>query len=257
MIKNSITFTIQVMDLFESSGNNQLQPLAYRMRPRTLDEYSGQNHIVGEGKLLRRMIQADQLSSLIFYGPPGTGKTTLAEVIARTTKSVFVTMNAVLSGVKVLREEIDKAKERYSLYQRKTILFIDEIHRWNKAQQDALLPWVENGTIILIGATTENPYFEVNSALVSRSRIFQLKPLSNSDLYMIAVAAIKDPERGYGKYRVEIDREDLDHLVKIASGDARSLLNAVELAVETTPSSFPPPEGEKIIISLETAEESI
>ncbi len=245
------------MDLFTSPRNSGQEPLAYRMRPRTLEEYAGQSHIVGNGRLLRRMIQADQLSSLIFYGPPGTGKTTLARVIAHTTKSVFTTMNAVLSGVKTLREEIDKAKERYSLYQQKTILFIDEIHRWNKAQQDALLPWVENGTIILIGATTENPYFEVNSALVSRSRIFQLTTLTKQDLLRIAEAALSDPLRGYGKYHVTFASGALEHLVDIANGDARSLLNAIQLAVETTPEVFPPNEGEKIHISLETAEESI
>ncbi len=245
------------MDLFESSRDSKLEPLAYRMRPATLEEYSGQDHIVGEGRLLRRMIQADQLSSVIFYGPPGTGKTTLARVIAHTTKSVFTTMNAVLSGVKTLREEIEKAKKRYSLHQKKTILFIDEIHRWNKAQQDALLPWVENGTIILIGATTENPYFEVNSALVSRSRIFQLKTLTKEDLLKIAASTLTDPLKGYGKYRVEFEKGALEHLVDIANGDARSLLNAIELAVETTPEIFPPPAGEKIYVSLKTAEESI
>ncbi len=227
------------------------------MRPLNLDEYFGQEHIVGKGRLLRRMIKADQLSSLIFYGPPGTGKTTLARVIAKTTKSVFVTMNAVLSGVKQLREEIDSARDRYSLYRRKTILFVDEIHRWNKSQQDALLPWVENGTVILIGATTENPYFEVNSALVSRSRIFQLKPLTKDDLKKIADRAVSDPSRGYGRYDIEFEEGALEHLVDIAAGDARSLLNAIELAVETTPDNFPPAEGEKIFISLETAEESI
>ncbi len=245
------------MDLFESSKDSGQQPLAYRMRPRTLDEYAGQDHIVGEGRLLRRMIQADQLSSLIFYGPPGTGKTTLARVIAHTTKSIFTTVNAVLSGVKTLREEIEKAKERSVLHQKRTILFVDEIHRWNKAQQDALLPWVENGTIILIGATTENPYFEVNSALVSRSRIFQLKTLSKTDLMKIARAALTDPVRGYGRFSLSFEAGALEHLVDIANGDARSLLNAIQLAVETTPGRFPPPAGEQITISLETAEESI
>ncbi len=245
------------MELFESFDNTKEQPLAYRMRPRTLDEYTGQDHIVGQGRLLRRMIQADQLSSLIFYGPPGTGKTTLARVIAHTTKSTFTTMNAVLSGVKNLREEIDRSKERYTLYQKKTILFVDEIHRWNKAQQDALLPWVENGTIILIGATTQNPYFEVNSALVSRSRVFQLKPLLKEDLLQIAKSAIFDEERGYGKFKVNFLEGALEHLIDIANGDARSLLNAIQLAVETTPEEFPPPEGEEILISLRTAEESI
>ena len=233
------------MELFKSSDNTKEQPLAFRMRPRTLDEYAGQDHIVGKGRLLRRMIQADQLSSLIFYGPPGTGKTTLARVIAHTTKSTFTTMNAVLSGVKNLREEIEKSKERYALYQKKTILFVDEIHRWNKAQQDALLPWVENGTIILIGATTENPFFEVNSALVSRSRVFQLKPLLKDNLFQIAESAIFDSERGYGRFNVKFLEGALDHLIDIANGDARSLLNAIQLAVETTPKQFPPPRGKK------------
>jgi len=227
------------------------------MRPRTLDEFAGQDHIVGPGRLLRRVIQADQLSSLIFYGPPGTGKTTLARVIAGSTKSHFITLNAVLSGVKQLRESIDEAREKREYYGRRTTLFIDEVHRWNRAQQDALLPWVENGTVILIGATTENPYFEVNSAMVSRSRIFQLKPLGDGDLYRVANMALEDPERGYGRFRVSIDRDALDHLVQVANGDARTLLNALELAVETTPESFPPPEGTEIRVNLAVAEESI
>jgi putative ATPase len=227
------------------------------MRPRTLDEFVGQEHIVGAGRLLRRVIQADQVSSLIFYGPPGTGKTTLAQVIANSTKSHFITMNAVLSGVKELRESIEVARNNRDLYGRRTTLFVDEVHRWNKAQQDALLPWVENGTVILVGATTENPYFEVNRALVSRSRIFQLKPLSEDDLRAVARAAMADTERGYGAYPVRIAEDALDHLVKIANGDARSLLNALELAVETTPAHFPPAAGEQIVITREIAEESI
>jgi putative ATPase len=227
------------------------------MRPRTLDEFVGQEHIVGKGRLLRRVIQADQVSSLIFYGPPGTGKTTLAQVIANSTKSHFITMNAVLAGVKELRESIEVAKNNRDLYGRRTTLFVDEVHRWNKAQQDALLPWVENGTVILVGATTENPYFEVNRALVSRSRIFQLKPLTEDDLRAVARAAIADAERGYGAWKVTLTEDALDHLVKIANGDARSLLNAIELAVETTPDRFPPPAGEEIAVTREIAEESI
>ena len=245
------------MDLFDSQDEIKDRPLAYRMRPRVIDEYVGQDHIVGPGRLLRRMIQADQLSSLIFYGPPGTGKTTLARVIANTTKSSFITMNAVLSGVKDLRAAIAQAREQRDLYSVRTILFIDEVHRWNKAQQDALLPWVENGTVILIGATTQNPYFEVISALVSRSTIFQLKPLLNEDLYAIAKRAISDEERGYGRFRVTIDDDALDHLVHISAGDARSLLNAVELAVETTPDAFPPEPGGEIRVTRPIAEESI
>lgn len=241
------------MQLFDSSRlETKNQPLAYRMRPRTLDEYIGQDHIVGPGRLLRRSIQADQLSSVIFYGPPGTGKTTLARVIANTTKSHFSTINAVLSGVKELRDEIQAAKERLDFYGKRTILFVDEVHRWNKSQQDALLPWVENGTFILIGATTENPFFEVNAALVSRSRIFQLKPLTNEDLTKIAWQAINDKERGYGNLEVSFEDGALEHLVEVASGDARSLLNALELAIETTPK-----DGNKVYISKETAEESI
>lgn len=245
------------MDLFQSQEEVEGRPLAYRMRPRVLDEYVGQDHIVGPGRLLRRMIQADQLSSLLFYGPPGTGKTTLARVIANTTESSFITMNAVLSGVKDLRSAISQAHEKRDLYSVRTILFIDEVHRWNKAQQDALLPWVENGTVILIGATTQNPYFEVISALVSRSTIFQLKPLLANDLHAIAKTAIEDADRGYGKFRVSVDRDAIDHLVNISAGDARSLLNAIELAVETTPGIFPPEENSEIHITRTIAEESI
>ena len=243
-------------DLFSSSPVTS-EPLASRMRPRTLSEYVGQDHILGPGRLLRRAIQMDQLSSIIFYGPPGVGKTTLARVIANTTKSHFSTLNAVLSGVADLRREITEAKERRDCYAMRTILFIDEVHRWNKSQQDALLPWVENGTFILIGATTENPFFEVNRALVSRSRVFQLKSLDEEDLLKIARQALSDPERGYGKYSVTFEAGALEHLVSVASGDARSLLNALELAVETTPEHFPPEDGSEIYISKECAEESI
>jgi putative ATPase len=248
------------MNLFESATvqeEEKNQPLAYRMRPRSLDEYIGQEHIIGKGRLLRRAIQADQLSSVIFYGPPGTGKTTLARVIANTTKRHFSTLNAVLSGVKELRYEIDEAKNRLDHYNQRTILFVDEVHRWNKSQQDALLPWVENGTIILIGATTENPYFEVNAALVSRSRIFQLKSLTDKDLEGIVEQTIQDRERGYGQYSVTFEQGARDHLVEVASGDARSLLNALQLAVETSVEVFPPPPGTAIYISKEAAEESI
>lgn len=245
------------MDLFSAQQSEENSPLAYRMRPRILEEYCGQRHIIGPGRLLRRVIQADRLSSLIFYGPPGCGKTALARVIAGTTKSAFDTLNAVLSGVKELRESIAAAKQRKELYDKRTILFVDEVHRWNKAQQDALLPWVENGTIILIGATTENPFFEVNSALVSRSRVFQLKPLDREDLLAVARQALADRDRGYGKWEIHFDEGALDHLIDVASGDARSLLNALELAVETSVTPFPPEEGTVINVNTETAEESI
>jgi len=240
-----------------SKENPDNQPLAARMRPRNLNEYIGQDHIVGKGRLLRRAIQADQLSSVIFYGPPGTGKTTLARVIANTTKSHFTTLNAVLSGVKELREEIERAKDRRDFYQTKTILFVDEVHRWNKSQQDALLPWVENGTFILIGATTENPFFEVNAALVSRSRIFQLKTLKDEDLFKIAQQALKDQERGYGNFKISFEEGALEHLVDVAKGDARSILNSLQLAIETSVENFPPPSNTEIYITKETAEESI
>ena len=244
------------MDLFAYGRSAQLEresPLANRMRPRTLEEFVGQEHIVGPGRLLRRAIQADQLSSLIFYGPPGTGKTTLAKVIANSTQSHFITINAVLSGVKEIREAISVAQERWQLYGQRTTLFVDEVHRWNKAQQDALLPHVENGTIILIGATTENPYFEVNKALVSRSRIFQLKLLTVADLRQIARQALEDKERGYGALKVHVHDDALEHLVDVANGDARGVLNALELAVETTE---PDADG-AIEIDLAVAEESI
>jgi putative ATPase len=244
------------LNLFEQRELTN-EPLAFRMRPKTLDEYIGQEHIIGKGRLLRRAIQADQLSSLIFYGPPGTGKTTLARVIANTTKSYFATINAVLSGVKELRIEIESAKNRLDLYDRRTILFIDEVHRWNKSQQDALLPWVENGTFILIGATTENPYFEVNKALVSRSRIFQLKSLTDDDLFKVAHQAINNKERGYGEFEISFEDGALEHIVEIAKGDARSLLNALQLAIETSVDKFPPPKNSSLFISKAVAEESI
>ena len=227
------------------------------MRPRTLDEFAGQDHIVGPGRLLRRAIDADQLSSLIFYGPPGTGKTTLARVIAGSTESRFVTLNAVLAGVADIRREITAAQDARNLHGKRTILFVDEVHRWNKSQQDALLPWVENGTVILIGATTENPYFEVNKALVSRSRVFQLTALDDGHLMAIARAALDDPDRGYGRWTIRFEAGALEHLVNVAAGDARSLLNALQLAVETTPERFPPEEGTAIDVTMAAAEESI
>ena len=233
------------------------KPLADRMRPKTLDEYIGQENIIGKGRLLRRAIQSDRLSSIILYGPPGTGKTTLAKIIANHTKSNFQSLNAVLAGIQQIRDAIKTAEENKRLYERKTILFVDEVHRWNKSQQDALLPWVENGTVIFIGATTENPFFEVNKALVSRSRVFKLELLSETELMKAAKAALANCENGYGKWQITFEDGALEHLVKTASGDARSLLNALELAVETTPEKWPLPTGEKIFISKEVCEQSI
>jgi len=224
------------------------------MRPRSLDEFVGQQDIVGPGKLLRRAIETDRLfSSIILWGPPGTGKTTLAMCIANQTKSHFVTLSAVLAGKTELREVIDKAVERRKLYNRRTILFVDEVHRWNKAQQDALLPHVENGAVTLIGATTENPYFEVIGALVSRSRVFQLRPLSEDDVRRILESALLDAERGYGSKHIQLDDDALQHLINIAGGDARNALNALELAVEST---LPDDQG-VIHITLGIAQESI
>jgi putative ATPase len=245
------------MDLFDHAMQERFAheaPLADRMRPQTLDEILGQDHIIGEGRLLRRAIQADRLfSSIILYGPPGTGKTTLARVISNLTKAHFESLSAVLAGVADLRRVIGEAVERRKLYQRRTILFIDEVHRWNKSQQDALLPHVETGLLTLIGATTQNPYFDVIKALVSRSRIFEIKSLGEEDIHQILRNALADPERGYGKHTVIFDPDALEHLARMAGGDARNALNALELAVETTP----PAQDGTIQISLNVAQESI
>ena len=247
----------EMKDLFDHSLDQRLSveaPLAARMRPRTLDEFVGQEEIVGPGRLLRRAIEADRLfSSIILWGPPGTGKTTLAQIIANQTESHFDTLSAVLAGKPELRVILKQALERRKLYGTRTTLFVDEVHRWNKAQQDALLPHVENGTVILIGATTENPYFEVIGALVSRSRIFQLRPLEDADVHLILESALQDPDRGYGKIDTNIDEQAINHLIRVAGGDARNALNALELAVESTP----PDESGSITITLEVAQESI
>ncbi|MCK6539049.1 MAG: AAA family ATPase [Anaerolineales bacterium] len=244
-------------DLFDHAMQERMKqeaPLAARMRPRTLEEYIGQEHIVGKGKLLRRAIEADRLfSSIILWGPPGTGKTTLAQVIANTTKSHFVTISAILAGKAELREVIGEALERRRLHNERTILFVDEVHRWNKAQQDALLPHVEAGVVTFIGATTENPYFEVIKALISRSRVFQLRNLNQEETGILIDRALTDRERGYGNKRILLDPDARAHLIEVASGDARNALNAIELAVESTP-----PDKEGLIhITLDVAQESI
>lgn len=244
------------MDLFQISAEMNLKksaPLADRMRPNKLEEFVGQEHIVGKGKLLYRGIIADKLSSIIFYGPPGTGKTTLAKIIANSTKKYFEQLNAVTSGIKDIREVIDRSKERLGMYNKRTILFIDEIHRFNKSQQDALLPYVENGTLILIGATTENPFFEVNKALISRSMVFKLEPLSNEHIKIIIDKAIKDKDNGLGEFNIAIDNGALQHLIIVCNGDARIALNGLELGVLTTP-----PDANGIInITLNVIEECI
>lgn len=244
------------MDLFDYMRTNTMKqesPLASRMRPETLDQVVGQKHIVGPGALLYRAIKADQLGSIIFYGPPGTGKTTLAKVIAHTTKAEFCQINATVAGKKDMEEVVQKAKDTLGMYGRRTILFVDEIHRFNKSQQDYLLPFVEDGTLILIGATTENPYFEVNGALLSRSRIFELKALEKEDILELLHRAVTDVEKGMGSYRAVLDEDAADFLADVANGDARAALNALELGVLTTPRA----EDGKIHIDLEVAQECI
>ncbi len=228
-------------------------PLAARMRPRTLDEVVGQQHIIAKDKLLYRAISADKLSSIILYGPPGTGKTTLAKVIANTTKAEFTQINATIAGKKDMEEVVKKAKDNLGMYGKKTILFIDEIHRFNKGQQDYLLPFVEDGTVILIGATTENPYFEVNGALISRSVIFELKPLTAADIKTLLNRAVTDTERGMGSYKAVLEQDAADFLADLADGDARHALNAIELGIMTTERS----EDGLIHITKEVAEECI
>lgn len=244
------------MDLFAYMRENKMEkesPLAARMRPTTLDEVVGQQHIIGKDKLLYRAIRADKISSVIFYGPPGTGKTTLAKVIANTTSAEFTQVNATVAGKKDLEEVIQIAKDTLGMYGKRTILFIDEIHRFNKGQQDYLLPFVEDGTIILIGATTENPYFEVNGALISRSQIFELKPLETEDIKALLIKAVTDENKGMGAYRAQIDADALEFLADMAGGDARHALNAIELGVMTTERS----EDGWIHITIEVAQQCI
>ena len=245
------------MDLFDymrASTQEQESPLASRMRPTTLDEVVGQKHIIGKDKLLYRAIKADQLGSIIFYGPPGTGKTTLAKVIANTTSASFRQINATVAGKKDMEDVVKEAKDALGMYGKKTILFVDEIHRFNKSQQDYLLPYVEDGTLILIGATTENPYFEVNGALLSRSRIFELKALEKDDVKELILRAVHDEKKGMGSYHAVIDDDAADFLADVSGGDARAALNAVELGVLTTERD---PADSLIHITLEVAQECI
>ena len=244
------------MDLFDYMRENTIKqesPLASRLRPQTLDEVVGQQHIIGKDKLLYRAIQADKLSSIIFYGPPGTGKTTLAKVIAHTTSAAFEQINATVAGKKDMEDIVAKAKDNLGMYGKKTILFVDEIHRFNKGQQDYLLPFVEDGTIILIGATTENPYFEVNGALISRSSIFELRPLEKADIKELLLRAVNDTEKGLGSFHAVIEDDALEFLADVSGGDARNALNAIELGVLTTDRS----EDGQIHITLDVASECI
>ena len=244
------------MDIFEYRRQNTMKkesPLAARLRPRTLDEVVGQQHIIGKNTLLYRAISADKISSIIFYGPPGTGKTTLAKVIAGTTSSEFTQINATVAGKKDMEAVVEKAKEDMGMFGKRTILFIDEIHRFNKGQQDYLLPFVEDGTIILIGATTENPYFEVNSALISRSIVFELKPLGPEDIKILIMRAVEDKEKGMGAYDALIEEDALQFLADLSDGDARKALNAVELGILTTERG----DDGKIHLTLEVAKECI
>ena len=244
------------MDLFDyvrEQKSDKESPLASRLRPTTLDEVVGQQHIIGKDKLLYRAIKADKLGSLIFYGPPGTGKTTLAKVIANTTSADFKQINATIAGKKDMEEVVQQAKNNMGMYGKKTILFVDEIHRFNKGQQDYLLPFVEDGTLILIGATTENPYFEVNGALISRSSVFELKSLDKEDIKVLLKRAVYDVEKGMGSYGAEITEEALEFLADISGGDARNALNAIELGVLTTERS----EDGKIHITIDVAQECI
>jgi len=242
------------MDLFEiKKKQDKIEPLAVRMRPRALSEFIGQKHILADGKLLKRAIEADRISSVIFYGPPGSGKTALGYLICDITKSYFERLNATASNVQEIRAALDRSKTRFALDRKRTILFIDEIHRFNKAQQDVLMPDVETGNPILIGTTTHNPFFSVNTPLLSRSQIFEFKPLAEEDIATILKAALKDKERGFGKLKIDLDKDALSHLARASDGDARRALNALEIGTLTTK----PDKSGKVHYTLEVAEESI
>jgi putative ATPase len=240
------------MDLFDDRIEEEKKPLSLRMRPKNLSEFVGQQHILGKGKLLRRAIESDRITSILLYGPPGCGKTALSQVIANTTNSYFTRLNAVTSGVNEVRQFLQQAQDRKKFESKKTILLIEEIHRFNKPQQDALLPDVEEGNVSLIGTTTQNPFFAISSPLLSRSQIFQLNPLTSQDIKTILINALKDKERGLGRYNVKMDKDALEHLIKISDGDARRALNALEIGVLTTPAK-----NGKIHFTLKVAEDSI
>ena len=243
------------MDLFDLMAKKQLDsnaPLAERMKPDTLEAFIGQENIMGDDKLLTKLIRTDRLTSIILYGPPGSGKTSLAKVIAKRTEAEFISMNAVTSGVKDIREAVEQAKNQLAMYQKRSVLFIDEIHRFNKSQQDALLPFVEDGTFILVGATTENPYFEVNSALISRSSVFRLTKLTTENIITILKNALKDDRRGLGMYPIEIAEDTVSYIADIAAGDARRALNIIELAVLSKADL-----SDRIVISMEDVEDCI
>ena len=258
LFEDSELNSVSKIDSFNDEPlTSKKEPLAYRMRPQTLSEYVGQEEVIGENSILRRAIERDLVSSIILYGPPGTGKTTLAYLISKHTKAAFTSLNAVLSGVQQIRDEIQKAVTIRKVQNKKTILFVDEVHRWNKAQQDALLPHVENGTIILIGATTQNPFFEVNQALLSRSRVFELKPLNDEDLKKILALAFADEKRGYGKFNITLEDGVEEKLIACSGGDARILLNTLEFCVETSSKTWPMKEGDIIKVSLEALKAAI
>ncbi len=245
---------VSLFDSAEKENRAKAQPLAVRMRPRTLEEFVGQRHFLGEGKLLRRLLAADRLGSVVFHGPPGTGKTTLAYLLARASRSTFRQLSAVSDGVKQLRDILGEAMDRLSTDNRKTLLFIDEIHRFNKAQQDVLLPEVENGVVVLVGATTENPFFTINNALLSRSRVFQFESLEPEDIRSLLLRAVADKERGLGKHAIDLREEAIDFLCEVSDGDARRALSALEIGVLSSLTEKP---GEAIVVDRALAAESV